>query len=203
MRLLRLARTVLLATLVLVIAPAPALGHSELTTSVPAAGDVLADPPSEITGEFTEPVDPRRSSMELRGPDGGRVARGGVPQGGPPTSMTIAGLPTLAAGRYEVRWTTVTADDDGVERGRFSFTIAEPTPAPTASPTAITTPAATPAATATPAAMTASPTPSPPASPAPEPDPEPTAGIADLLIPLGVLALVLGAGAAWLLRRRR
>jgi copper resistance protein C len=204
MRLLRPARAVLLATLVLVIAPAAVLGHSELTTSVPSAGDVLAVPPLEITGEFTEPVDPGRSSMELRGPDGSRVARGGVPEDGPLTRMTIGNLPPLAPGRYEVRWTTVTSDDDGVERGRFTFTVEEPTPAPpTASPTATPPPAATPVATATLPAATAAPTLNPTASPAPEPDPEPAAGIADLLIPLGVLAVVLGGGAAWLLRRRR
>ena len=57
------------------------------------AGDVLAVAPTEIIGRFSEPVDPDRSSMELRGPDGSRVARGGVPDGGPLTSMAITGLP--------------------------------------------------------------------------------------------------------------
>ena len=63
--------------------------------------------------------------MELRGPDGAQIASGGVPAGGPPTRMTIAGSRRWPPGVYEVRWTTVTADDDGVERGTFTFTVAE------------------------------------------------------------------------------
>jgi methionine-rich copper-binding protein CopC len=205
MRLPRAARAALLSLVGLALLPAAALGHSELISSSPSDGDVRSVAPVEITGLFTEPVDPDRSSMELRGPDGGRLARGGVPDGGPRTRMTIPGLPPLAPGRYEVRWTTVTPDDDGVERGRFTFTVAEPTPAPpTATPTVA--PTATPvAATATPPVATVAPTPGPSlgSSPRPDPDPEPATAVADVLIPLGVLALVLGGGAAWLLRRRR
>jgi copper resistance protein C len=199
----RAVRAALLAMVLLAALPLVAAAHSELDSSTPADGAVVAVAPAEISGEFTEAVDPGRSSMELRGPDGASIARGGVPDGGPPTRMTIPGLPPLAPGTYTVRWTTVTADDDGVERGTFTFTVAEPTPAlPTAAPTP--TPAAP---TASPSTASPTPLPSlspgPTPSPTPEPDAAPAAGIADLLIPLGVLAAVLAGGAAWLLRRRR
>ena len=36
--------------------------------------------------------------------------------------------PDAGPGVYEVRWTTVTADDDGVERGTFTFTVAAADP---------------------------------------------------------------------------
>ncbi len=200
----RAAIAALLSAGLLVALPATTVGHSELVRSTPADGDVLAVAPTEIIGRFSEPVDPDRSSMELRGPDGSRVARGGVPDGGPLTSMAITGLPPLSPGRYEVRWTTRTPDDGGIERGRFSFTVAEPTPAPptaTPAPTSTATPVATPSPspTATPTATPAA------ASPtvAPGPDPGPTAGVVDVLIPLGVLVLVLAGGAAWLVVRRR
>lgn len=192
----RAARAALLAMVMLAALPAAVAAHSELDSSTPADGAVVAVAPTEITGEFTEPVDAGRSSMELRGPDGASIARGGVPDGGPPTRMTIPGLPPLAPGTYTVRWTTVTADDDGVERGTFAFTVAEPTPAP---------PTPTPAPTGSPAGPTALPSlsPAPTPSPTPAPDAAPAAGLADLLVPLAVLAAVLAGGAAWLLRRRR
>ena len=110
--------------------------------------------------------------------------------------MVISPLPALAPGVYEVRWTTVTADDDGVERGTFSFTVVEASAAPTSS--SATTPA--PGTTAAPDATA---TPLPAASSPPSPSPTPAAGVGDLLLPVVVLLAVLGVGAAVLLRRRR
>lgn len=194
----------LIAVAALAALPAAVAAHSELESSSPAAGEAVIGGPAEITGEFTEPVDPARSSMELRGPDGARVARGGVPEGGPATRMTIAGIPPLPPGRYTVRWTTVTADDDGVERGTFRFTVeaatASPSPVPTGPPTPSPAPDDTPASTST---RQPSPTAAPSPAPSPAPDPAPTAGVADVAIPLAVLAVVLGGGAAWIMRRRR
>ena len=112
----------LLALLALVLLPGTAAAHAELVVLEPGRPGGPHRPAAEITGDFSEEVDPTRSVMELRGPDGAPLATGGVPTGGPPTRMAIAGLPTLAPGVYEVRWTTVTADDDGVERGTFTFT---------------------------------------------------------------------------------
>jgi len=130
----RAATAAFLALLAAALVPAVVLGHSELVSSSPADGTVFAAPPTAIGGDFSEAVDPARSSMELRGPDGARVATGGVPEGGPVTRMTIAGLPDLAPGTYEVRWTTVTPDDNGVERGTFAFIVAAATSAPTDAP---------------------------------------------------------------------
>jgi hypothetical protein len=182
------ATAALAALLLVALVPATAAAHSELVTSDPAAGSTLAAPPVEIIGDFSESIDPARSTMELRGPDGAPIAKGGVPAGGPDTRMAITGLPALAPGRYEVRWTTVTADDNGVERGTFTFTVAEAsssaaTVAPTPGPTS---------------AAIVSPTPAPTAAPA---GGAPSGG--DLLIPLAVLVVVLAGGAIWLLRRRR
>lgn len=200
----RSALAALLAALAIAAVPAAVAAHSELESSSPGAGDVVVGGPTDITGEFTEPVDPDRSSMELRGPDGARIARGGVPEGGPATSMTIAGVPPLAPGRYTVRWTTVTADDDGVERGTFRFTVEAATPEP-ASPEPTSTPTAPPTLGASSTPTPATPTPAAVSTPAPtpQPDPAPAAGTADVLVPLAVLAVVLGGGVAWVARRRR
>jgi methionine-rich copper-binding protein CopC len=203
----RVVLAAFLAAALLAALPAAVAAHSELASSAPAADEVVVGTPTEIIGEFTEPVDPGRSSMELRGPDGERIARGGVPEDGQRTRMTITGFGPLEPGRYVVRWTTVTADDDGVERGTFRFTVEAATPAPpTPEPTATATSAPEPGQSSSPAPTEAPPTSaatSPASTPAPVPDPAPAGSTADLLIPLAVLAVVLGAGVAWVIRRRR
>lgn len=194
----RVATLLVGALLALAVLPGVVLAHSELETSDPADGASLATPPATITGDFTEGVDPTRSSLELRGPDGTRVATGGVPADGPATRMTIPDLPDLAPGTYEVRWTTVTADDDGVERGTFSFTVEEATPAPTRTPPPATD---SPATSAVPGSAAPAATSAPAATPAPAPGPEVGAG--DVLIPILALGAVLLGGAALFLRRGR
>jgi LPXTG-motif cell wall-anchored protein len=178
--------------------PGVVVAHSELETSDPVDGATLTTPPATITGIFTEGVDPARSSLELRGPDGTRIATGGVPADGPATRMTIPDLPDLAPGTYEVRWTTITADDDGVERGTFSFTVEEATPGPALTPPPA---AASPRTSAVPGSAAPAMTPAPAASPAPAPGPE--LGATDVLIPILALGVVLLGGAALFLRRRR
>ena len=200
----RAALAAALSLLLAVLLPAAVGAHSELVSSNPADGATLTGPPLEISGDFSEELDTTRSVMELRAPGGGVLATGRVPDGGPATRMEIVDLPAFAPGTYEVRWTTVTADDDGVERGTFTFTLLAATPSPT--PTA--EPSSTPAATAPPSAAppSAAPAPTPAPSPAPSPAPGPVAGsttTGDLLVPLAVLAVILAGGAAWLLRRRR
>ena len=200
----RAALAAALSLLLAVLLPAAVGAHSELVSSDPADGAMLTGPPLEISGDFSEELDTTRSVMELRAPAGGVLATGRVPDGGPATRMAIVDLPAFAPGTYEVRWTTVTADDDGVERGTFTFTLLAATPSPT--PTA--EPSSTPAATAPPSAAppSAAPAPTPAPSPAPSPAPGPVAGsttTGDLLVPLAVLAVILAGGAAWLLRRRR
>jgi LPXTG-motif cell wall-anchored protein len=169
------------AAVLLLAVPGGALAHSELESSDPADGAVLDRSPTTISGDFSEPVDPARSSLELRGPDGARIATGGVLAGGPATRMAIDGIAPLADGRYEVRWTTVTSDDDGVERGTFSFAVAV-------------------AAGPSPAAPTAA-----PETPARSPDPDApaTGGVGDLVLPLAALLLLVGGGTFVLLLRRR
>ena len=188
----------LVAVVLLLLPVAVAVGHSELDASSPADGETVVGSPPEIVGDFTEAVDAARSSMALRGAYGTVLARGGVPADGPATRMAIVDVPALAPGRYEVRWTTVTPDDEGVERGTFTFTVAA-APPPTATPGP---------ATGAPVEVTPEPTPmaSPSAAPSDAPAPEPSstgASGSDQLIPLAALGLIVAVGFAWYVRRRR
>lgn len=200
MRHRRAATAAVLALLLVLLLPAAVGAHSELVSSNPADGATLTVPPLEVSGDFSEELDATRSVMELRVPGGDVVAIGRVPGDGPATRMEIVDLPALDPGTYEVRWTTITADDDGVERGTFTFTVV-PTSRPSASPTAElpTTTAATAPSSATSAAT--APTSAPRPTAAPSPGTGSTTG--DLLVPVAILVGVLVAGAAWLLRRRR
>lgn len=114
--------------------PASVLGHSELESADPPANSTVTESPSLIVANFTEAVDPGRSSMELRGPDGAVIANGGVAPGDPEAVQMTITPPALGIGTYEVRWTTVTPDDNGIERGTYTITVAAPPTAPPGTP---------------------------------------------------------------------
>ena len=42
-----------------------AVGHSQLVSSSPGAGEVVATPPTEIRLVFSEPIDPAYTSLDL------------------------------------------------------------------------------------------------------------------------------------------
>jgi hypothetical protein len=109
--------------------------------------------------------------------------------------MTLA-LPSLAAGAYEIRWTTASALDGDLDRGTTTFTYAPAAPSASPSSAASATPAASAAATPSPSiAATVAPSPSGTGQPA-------SASTSDLLIPI-VVAVILVAGLGyWLLRGR-
>jgi copper resistance protein C len=177
------------------IATAPVLGHAELDSSDPADGAVLDTPPTVVTLTFTEAIDASKSSFRIV-LDGNDVATGAVTEAGSET-MQATNL-TLGPGDYVIRWTSV-ADDGHVERGRLTFTVAEPTPAP-ASPSpspseASLTPSASPSAT-----------PEPSDTPAPSAivDATPAASTGtDVLLPIVAALAIVGVVAYLLLRRGR
>ena len=177
--------------------PVGVLAHAELETSRPADGATVESPfVGPILLTFTEAMS-TGSEAELRGPTDAIVASATVD--GPGATMTFTLEGALDPGEYEVRWTSV-ADDGHVERGTFGFTVApapptpEPTPEPTPSPSA--------APTAAPSSPPPSVEPSASASPSPTADGSGTAGTGDVLLPIIVALLAVGAGAVYLLTRR-
>jgi copper resistance protein C len=182
----------LLALLAFLAIAGPALGHAELDTASPGPGDEVAGSPAELVATFTQDLDMSRTTMAVRDGSGTTVAEG--PQlGDGPRELRLA-LPPLAPGEYEVRWTSFSAEDSELERGRFTFTVL-PAPAPTATPTS--------AATAVPATVAPIPSPSPgTATPVASAPPDVAADGATALLPIAVAAVALLAIGAWLLRRR-
>jgi methionine-rich copper-binding protein CopC len=175
--------------------PAAVLGHSELDTPTPADKSTVTQPAIQVSGTYTEAIKADGSSLLVRDGSGTTVAQGGVD---PSDSKVMIATPAspLVDGTYTVLWTTISAADGDIARGTWTFTVAV---APSASPTA------TPATSAS-AAPTAAPTQTPAPTVAPSPSPsgsgDAASGGSDVILPIIVALIILGAGAAFLLRRR-
>jgi methionine-rich copper-binding protein CopC len=217
-----LARAALLGGLMLLLVGAPVAAHADLEGSDPADGDTVVGGPAELSGAFTEPLDPAASRLVLVDEAGERLAEGGVdPEDASATTMRLE-PPLLAPGLYEVRWTARTPDDGFVARGRWSFTVtaATETPSPLPSQTPGTSPEAsqplssaepssppasvTPRAAASTSPPAASPTASPAMSPAPGDDGDNGSdGLGGVAVPLLALGAVAAAAVLYLARRPR
>lgn len=177
-------RAVLVAAMaVVVLGPVEVLAHATLVTSDPAGGTTLTASPANVTATFAESFDTTRSSMALLGPNGATLATNERGAAATAESMTISGFGTLAAGKYTVQWTTITPDDNGIERGTFAFTVAAATESAAAS---------SPAGPSVAASAAASPGAGEAAAPG-------AAG--DMVLPLIALIALVIVGLAWFLRR--
>jgi len=102
--------------------PTAALSHAFLGEAVPLVGGTVPAPPKEIRLTFTEAIEPSFSGIDLTTGDGGAIATGpAVVDPGNDRQLVLA-LPTLAPGRYRVRWHVVSVDTHRTE-GEYSFTV--------------------------------------------------------------------------------
>jgi len=183
---------------VVLLLPATAAAHAELEVPTPKDGATVEGNPPEVSGTFTQEISPDGSSLVLRDTNDAVVARGG-PDPDDDHRMVITDLPELAPGIYEVQWTTISAEDDELARGTWSFTVeAAPSVAPSIEPTATASPSA---------AATASATPEPTAPPSPSASPAPTAQTGgsgnDVVLPIILALAIVLLAAGYLLSRRR
>ena len=110
------------------------------------------------------------------------------------TRMVATPAAPLGSGTYTVE-STAHSSDGHTERATWTFTVAvAPTPSPT--------PVATAAPSAAPTAAPATPLPSVAPTPVPSADGGSTGSGSDVLLPIIIALIVLGAGAAYLLSRR-
>ena len=161
--------------------PAMAVAHADLQTSDPAQGSVVPSPfAGPIVLTFSEPL-AKGSKADLIGSDGATVA--GAMVDVTAMTMTIELTTPLDPGAYEVRWVSIADDGDVLRQPIVKFTVA-PAPSPSM-----------PVATATP-------TPSLAPTPVPSGNGDTTGSGGDVVVPIVVALIVLGAGAAYLLTRR-
>jgi len=181
--------------------PTAVLGHAELATPTPADKSTVTQPVTEVSGTYTEAIKADGSSLLVKDSTGVTVAQGGVDPSNAKVMTATPAIP-LPNGAYTVQWTTISASDGDVARGTWTFTVA--VAAATATPAASATAAAT---TAPSTAPSAAPIATPAATVAPSPSPsggsDTSGGGSDVILPIIVALIVLGAGAAYLLSRRR
>jgi putative copper export protein/methionine-rich copper-binding protein CopC len=126
------------ALLVLIVGAHPLAAHGILQRSSPRANAVLPSPPERLVLEFNESVEPRFSRVEVVGPGGSVLARGGETSGdGRRLSLSLEGS---GAGIYAVRWRVLSAVDGHTASGSFLFAVGEagaPPPSPSPRPPAL------------------------------------------------------------------
>ena len=173
--------------------PDVAVAHADLQSSDPAQGSVVPSPfGGPIVLTFSEPL-AQGSKADLMGPDGATVAIASVDAHA--MTMSIALTTPIGPGAYEVRWVSIADDGDVLRQPIVRFTVA-PAPVSLATPSA--------AVSAAPTATTVSAAPSRPLAPTPVPSGsgDTTGSGGDVVVPIIVALIVLGAGAAYLLTRR-
>jgi len=200
---------ILAASFAILALPGLVLAHAELKTANPAAKSTVTEPVEVVSGIFTEAMKADGSSLIVKDAAGATVAKGTVD---PADDKRMVATPAtqLGSGVYAAAWTAV-ATDGHVERGGWTFTVAvAPTAASTPVPTAALSvapsiapsiaPSAQPTAARTPVAVT--PVPSVAPTPAASADGGATGSSGDVVLPIVVALVMLGAGAAYLLTRR-
>lgn len=103
--------------------PAAALAHAHLDHAVPAVGSTVKTAPKEVMLWFTEAVEPKFSSIEVRDAHGAAM-QSGMAQGVPDnTAQLRVALKPLTAGTYTVKWRALSVDTHRTQ-GDFTFTVA-------------------------------------------------------------------------------
>jgi len=190
----RVATTLLAAAVAGFLVPTLVFAHAELDTPRRADKASVSAPVTEVSGTFVQRMKVDGSTLVVKLVGGGTVAEGGVDPADDKRMVATPDSP-LGSGSYLVEWTTDSAEDNEVARGTWTFTVAvAPSPSPAA---AVSAPASV-----APTVAAATPLPSVAPTPVPSADGSSTGSGSDVILPIIVALIVLGAGAAYLLSRR-
>lgn len=96
----------------------------EVKFARPGRGSTVTEAPRTLEIHFSVDVNPRRSTIEVTGPDGTDATNGAVTSlRGDADAITVPLKPNLANGTYVVAWTTESFDDAIAAQGSFTFAI--------------------------------------------------------------------------------
>ncbi len=100
------------------------MGHAKLVRSQPQPKETLSSPPKLAELWFTEELEPRLNTIEVKDSSGNRVDRGEVvlAEGNKKAQVELG---DLTPGIYSVEWKVLSADQHAI-RGSFIFTVAAP-----------------------------------------------------------------------------
>ena len=103
---------------------APAVSaHSQLVSSSPGAGDVVPTSPTEIRLVFSEPIEPRYTSLDVLDGEGKAIVLDVGSADPADDHILVAPVPALSAGSYTVNWRAVSAADGHVTQGFITFGV--------------------------------------------------------------------------------
>src|SRR5436190_264076 len=98
--------------------------HSQLVSSSPGAGEVLPSPPTEFRLVFSEPLEPRYSSLDLLDPVGKTLLLQIGSVDAADDHVLVAPAPAgIANGSYTINWRAVSASDGHATNGFITFGI--------------------------------------------------------------------------------
>jgi methionine-rich copper-binding protein CopC len=107
--------------LALLAMPAVADAHAMLDHASPAVGSMVTAAPKEVVLSFTEKLEPKFSSIEVRNDKGAAMQVGKASLGAAPTELRV-GLKPLPPGTYKVIWRVLSVDTHRTS-GSFSFRV--------------------------------------------------------------------------------
>jgi len=108
-----------LIVLIALIGSAPASAHAYLDHASPRVGSTVSSSPGQVTLTFTQNLERRFSTIEVRNSSGARVDQGNVSVSG---STMRVGLKSLPAGTYRVTWRVLSVDTHTTQGG-FNFNV--------------------------------------------------------------------------------
>jgi methionine-rich copper-binding protein CopC len=104
------------------LAPLAALAHAHLDHASPAADSTVAQAPKEISLWFTEALEPKFSTIEVRDSEGTAVQAGPAMLARDNTAQLSVPLKPLKPGTYKVIWRVLSVDTHRTQ-GNFTFHV--------------------------------------------------------------------------------
>jgi methionine-rich copper-binding protein CopC len=106
----------------LALLPVAAFAHAHLDHASPAAGSTVAQPPTEVSLWFTEALEAKFSTIEVRDAQGRSVQAGPATLARDNTAQLRVPLKALSPGTYKVIWRVLSVDTHRTE-GEFTFRV--------------------------------------------------------------------------------
>jgi len=100
-----------------------AFGHAHLDHASPAVGSTVSPAPKEVVLTFTEKLEPKFSTIEVRDAKG-EAMQAAKAQAGPRATQLHVPLKPLPPGTYEVIWRVLSVDTHRTQ-GDFIFSVAK------------------------------------------------------------------------------
>ena len=106
----------------LALLPVAALAHAHLDHASPAIGSTVAQPPTEVSLWFTEALEAKFSTIEVRDAQGRPVQAGPATLARGNTAQLRVPLKALPPGTYKVFWRVLSVDTHRAQ-GKFTFRV--------------------------------------------------------------------------------